>query len=60
MRGNCIQDMVRFLILFSRLARLLEKLLIMATDAPADTMESDSQFRSGEKPVMKTDSPANR
>ena len=32
----------------------------MATDAPADTMESDSQFRSGEKPLMKTDSPANR
>ena len=32
----------------------------MVTDAPADTMESDSKFQSGEKPVMKTDSPANR
>lgn len=48
------------LFLPATVATLLEKLLIMTTDAPADTMESDSKFRSGEKPVMKTDSPANR
>ena len=29
-------------------------------DAPGDTLESDSKFESGEKPMIKTDSPANR
>lgn len=30
------------------------------TDAPADMLESDSQFSSGEKPVLKTESPVNK
>lgn len=29
-------------------------------DAPADTLESDSKFVSGESPIVKTDSSANK
>ena len=32
----------------------------IVADAPADTMESDSIFVSGEKPVLKTDSGVNK
>lgn len=35
-------------------------MLMLGTDAPADTMESDSKFTSGEKPMLSRDSPANR
>ncbi|KAL2041260.1 hypothetical protein N7G274_006205 [Stereocaulon virgatum] len=37
-----------------------ERKLYSRHDAPADTMESDSKFQSGEKPVLKTDSPVNK
>lgn len=37
-----------------------EDLPMMPADAPADTMESDSQFKSGEKPVLKTESTVNK
>jgi len=33
---------------------------MIATDAPADTMESDSKFTSGEKPVLSRDSDVNK
>ena len=33
---------------------------MMNADAPADTLESDSKFVSGEKPTLKIDSPVNR
>ena len=36
------------------------KSLTRVVDAPADTLESDSKFISGEKPVLKTESTANR
>jgi len=29
-------------------------------DAPADVIESDSKFLSGEKPIVKADSPVNK
>lgn len=32
----------------------------VCSDAPADVMESDSKFVSGEKPVLKTDSHVNK
>lgn len=32
----------------------------MGSDAPADTMESDSKFVSGEKPMLSKDSPVNK
>lgn len=31
-----------------------------SVDAPGDTLESDSKFDSGEKPMIKTDSPVNK
>ncbi|KAK3176744.1 hypothetical protein OEA41_008069 [Lepraria neglecta] len=37
-----------------------ERKLYSRHDAPADTMESDSKFQSGEKPVLKTDSSVNK
>ena len=35
-------------------------MLITTIDAPADTLESDSKFVSGEKPIVKVDSPVNK
>ena len=45
-------------------SRYLNKVVLqrplMILDAPADTMESDSKFISGEKPILKTDSSVNK
>ncbi|KAI4242272.1 MAG: hypothetical protein L6R40_004143 [Gallowayella cf. fulva] len=37
-----------------------ERKLYSRHDQPADTMESDSKFASGEKPIVSTDSPVNK
>lgn len=34
-------------------------MLMVATDKPAETLESDSKFRSGENPAIGRDAPAN-
>lgn len=39
---------------------VLLNFLHAVTDRPADMMESDSKFSSGEKPIVSRDSPVNK
>lgn len=58
MRGSYIQGMVS-----PGVSRWLDDgqyVLTGNVDAPADMIESDSQFVSGEKPIVKADSPVNK
>jgi len=59
MNGSCIRGMV-CLIDVLELGFRRGFMLTRDVDAPADVIESDSNFLSGEKPVLKTASPANK
>ena len=64
MRGSCIVGMVSegspLSLIFSLKVVPVDVLLMYCSDGPADVIERDSRFVSGEKSVIKADSPVNR
>lgn len=57
-RGNCTQDTVS--LAPGRKYLFDSDLLKVPSDAPADMMDSDSHLKSGESPILKTNSAVNK